>query len=78
MSGETIFDKTEKVKLVYDSIEDISFLRQFPNVTELRVSWTVMNDKAQLNVINELKTLQAKHWFYLFRLDNQEKYFRKH
>ncbi|MBR1833166.1 MAG: hypothetical protein IJ784_12170 [Ruminiclostridium sp.] len=60
MSGETIFDKTETVKLVYDSIEDISFLQQFPNVTELWVSWTVMNDKAQLNVINnltELKTL---------------------
>lgn len=67
MSGEAILDKTETVKLVYDSIEDLSFLRQFPNVTELRVSWTVMNDKAQLNVINELTELRT------LRLDKTDK-----
>ena len=67
MSGKTLFDKTEKVELIYDSIENLIFLRQFPNVTELWVSWTVMNDKAQLNVINELTELRT------LRLDKTDK-----
>ena len=58
LSGNTVFEHTQTIRISSSSIDDLGFLRLFPNITELELSWCNIHDKTQMNVINELTELK--------------------